>query len=450
MTGRLGREDGQVLPLLAAGLLVVLLGFAALVVDLGRVYTVKRQLQSMADAAALAAADSLPDASAAQTTADAYGPNGKNPPSGGVTVTQTVTPWCLKSVTYCYSNPVGAPATNGQANGVVVTEQATVPMTFASVFGMGSMNVKVRSTACALCAGQPLDIALVLDRTASMSANMADLRNGVKTLLGALDPRFDYVTLLVLPPLWSGGTCAAAPSSYATPTASFPFYTGYAYPATSDDQYTVVRMSQDYRNTDGTLNTSSALVNAVNCVQPGGGTAYMQALTAAQRELTQHGSGRANVKRVIIFESDGAANHATETAYDKTKTSYKLSSTYIVYQSATGRDPEVVRPCGAAVDYANNTVKPSGTTIFTVGYNLGSGENCFQAPHAYRDPSTGKMAGVSYKEVLEGINAQDALAQIASPGGAVTQATAGDMSAAFATVADKLQGAQLVPDSEAS
>ena len=53
-------ERGQVIVLLIVTL-VVLLGAAALVVDVGRAYLTKRQLQASADAAATAGALELPD-----------------------------------------------------------------------------------------------------------------------------------------------------------------------------------------------------------------------------------------------------------------------------------------------------------------------------------------------------------------------------------------------------
>jgi hypothetical protein len=70
-------ERGQVL-LLSAILMIPLLGFGALVVDVGSLYRASRQLQSDVDAAALAGAQDLPDANSAgsvpiaQATATAF------------------------------------------------------------------------------------------------------------------------------------------------------------------------------------------------------------------------------------------------------------------------------------------------------------------------------------------------------------------------------------------
>ena len=67
----LGREDGQVLIMVAAGM-VVFIAVVGLVVDVGRLYVAQRQLQIAADAAALAGAQSLPNGAAARTVACTY------------------------------------------------------------------------------------------------------------------------------------------------------------------------------------------------------------------------------------------------------------------------------------------------------------------------------------------------------------------------------------------
>jgi hypothetical protein len=437
------------MPLLAVGVLTVALGFAALVIDVGRAYLVQRQLQSVADAVALSASDSLPDVSAAATVAGQFGPANKNRVRN-VAVTQSVTPWCLSSLSYCYGNTPGRAPTNGKANGVVVTEQASVPTTFAKLFGIGSIPVRAKATACGMCAVQPLDIALVIDRTGSMSDNMNDLRNGVRSFLSALDPELDYVTLLVLPPLSGRSVCSRAPDSSA-----YPLDYGNSYPLGSDSTYTAVRMSHDYLRADGTLNGSSSLVGAVNCLQAAGSTSYKQALVVAQDELLNHGSGRQNVQRVIVFESDGAANTTPDSAFDRNARTSTVGGSYnrtTVYQPYSSRSADVLRPCGSAVDYSRNVIRPSGTLVYTVGYAVSSSDRCYQAPHAYVASTnwrgTQTMGEVDYQDVAEGISAPDALAQIADPGNAVTQSTAGDMTASFQKIATKLMNARLVPDSE--
>src|SRR5438067_6069672 len=79
-------ERGQVI-MLAALVLPLLLGMAALAVDVGGYSAHRRDLQNAADAIALAAARDLPSATDAQTTANVYAAkNGINPADMTVTV----------------------------------------------------------------------------------------------------------------------------------------------------------------------------------------------------------------------------------------------------------------------------------------------------------------------------------------------------------------------------
>jgi hypothetical protein len=132
----LGGERGQTLPLLAL-VLVIMLGSAAIVVDLGRAYVVQRGLQSSADAAALAAAQELPDPGDAVAVAEAYGgeAGAKNHRTEFPPVTTTAT-------TECRAGKPCAPV-----NAVVVKETASVPTGFAKLFGLEFFDVSARAVA---------------------------------------------------------------------------------------------------------------------------------------------------------------------------------------------------------------------------------------------------------------------------------------------------------------
>lgn len=69
---RRARGDDGVILVMAAVTLVALLGFAALVIDLGNVYQVRRQAQNTADAAALAGGQDLPQGADVVATVKAY------------------------------------------------------------------------------------------------------------------------------------------------------------------------------------------------------------------------------------------------------------------------------------------------------------------------------------------------------------------------------------------
>jgi hypothetical protein len=229
---------------------------------------------------------------------------------------------------------------------------------------------------------------MVLDRTGSMCLTSSgandpactDLNNakeGMRTFLTYLDPETQWVGLAVLPP--SPSDECAAPAHHSTSAANS------AYRTTS--KYTIVPLSDDYSD-NRVLDPSSDLVSTINCVKGNGYTAYANALEAAQAELDA--SGRDDVKDVIVFLSDGAANIGP---VDR-----PLSSDYRK------------RPCRQGVNSAA-AIKSRGTLIYSIGYDLnalGGGANRCQttasngAPGADEDPA---------------ITAYQALRDIASPAG---------------------------------
>lgn len=118
------RECGQSV-LIVVLCIAMLCGIAALVVDVGQVTVAQGQLQNAADAAALAAAKSLPDATAAKDAAKQYaGLNGVD----AVNTTAT-TPY------------------NGNASKIEVVCTKTVQYTFARVIGLNSKVVSARAVA---------------------------------------------------------------------------------------------------------------------------------------------------------------------------------------------------------------------------------------------------------------------------------------------------------------
>lgn len=118
------KEDGQAL-VLAALLLATLLGFAALVIDVGSLQVEKQRLQTVVDAAALAGAQELPDANAARKTAEAYAEmNGVDKSSLVIT-----TPY------------------DGSPNMIEVVSTARVAYTFAGILGFQEGDVTARAVA---------------------------------------------------------------------------------------------------------------------------------------------------------------------------------------------------------------------------------------------------------------------------------------------------------------
>ena len=328
---RMRDERGQVIVFVVIAF-VFLTGMIGIVIDIGYAYKTQRDLQSAADAAALAGAQQLPDSTAATATATQYGASS----SGGnavtrATVTESITTACISTIPGC--NPV---------NSVAVSETADVPTFFAKIFGLNSFKVHVKATACSPCGSKPVDVMLVVDRTGSMCQNSAgqndpsctDLNNaraGVRTFLSFFDPNLAYVGLGVLPPATSVSNRCAVPATgnYNSVNAA----------------YTIVPMSNDYKNADGTLNNSSNLLQTLNCIQGAGSTSYSNAIEAAQAELDAH--GRPNVPDVIVFMSDGAAN---------------IGPTYYAATS-----PYRTQPCHQGIT-SSNIEKARGTTVYSIGY----------------------------------------------------------------------------------
>ena len=153
-------ERGQILAVVVLAL-VALLGIAAFAIDVGYAYYAKRQLQSAADAAALAGAQDLPVSSDAIKTATQYA--GDNTPANLSTLTFTYQTKCtttavLKSACNAAVNP----------NALVVTGTGTTDTWFAKVFGIDHFNVSAHANACSPCSASPVDIVVAIDRTGSM------------------------------------------------------------------------------------------------------------------------------------------------------------------------------------------------------------------------------------------------------------------------------------------
>jgi Putative Flp pilus-assembly TadE/G-like len=129
-------SSGQVMVLVAMGL-VTLIGFAALAVDVGQFWTARRDLQTAADAAAVAGAIALRvngNAAAAADTATAA--NGFTNGDQGVTVT--------------VNNPPAGGSYAGNPKYVEVVVSRPEPAYFMRVLGYDTVNVSARSVAASM------------------------------------------------------------------------------------------------------------------------------------------------------------------------------------------------------------------------------------------------------------------------------------------------------------
>jgi hypothetical protein len=312
-------------------------GLFALVLDVGRSFLNYHQLIASTDAAALAGGRALGQ-SGSTSSGTSAAVNNYSSVTGGLNVygnmsnvTITTTLKCLSTLTNAGIACYGA----GAYNAVQVTQYASMPTSFAAIFGTPTVPMSVMATA-AMAGGQttPYNVAIILDATLSQTAQddncgtteMACEMNGVQVLLQSLLPcaasltscsitngmsanSVDRVSLFTFPAL-SVGT-VSIDSNCTTPIPSPTLSNGYKYnssfgnyvmmptapwsgvpsavpysyptvgastyaPAsspTSTPTYQVTGFLSDYRTSDTatTLNSSSLLVKALGGVSGCGG-----------------------------------------------------------------------------------------------------------------------------------------------------------------------------------
>jgi putative Flp pilus-assembly TadE/G-like protein len=222
---RLCREqDGQTLYLVAASM-VVILGMAALSIDIGFAMHAQRELQANTDAAASAGGTAMPNpiynsTTNVQSVVDLYSGQTSSDYNfhndlkiTGVSVSFACVssstyptynlPACNESVNGSYGTCTSSGASTG-CNLIKVVETAQEPTFFAKIFGFGALNLTATSIASAAGNAVPYHIMLVLDTTASMQSTsdpgcLAAKPNnsytaeqcaqmGAQTLLGSLAP----------------------------------------------------------------------------------------------------------------------------------------------------------------------------------------------------------------------------------------------------------------------
>ena len=405
MRRRAADESGQILTMTAVSI-VLMLVCVGLVVDVGHAMLVQRQLQAGVDAAALAGAQHLPDAPAAESVAVQYSasPGSKNSVNTVDNAATIAKAACLQGVPGCNRR-------DGGVNGIVVESKSDVPTWFGRIIGIDKLKVSAKATACSPCSVKPLDIMIVLDRTGSMcqfapgvnDPNCTDLKNarqGIETFLGFMDPSVDKVGLALTPPVLEAQYVADCPYTPwdGDPPGPKPNGKYYGYdqwwhpdgidsPTGSNSSFYVVASLEgadgipgdDYlvqdMNGDWILNKppngpgTSAVIQRLNCTGGAGSTSYALSIEEAKRELNAHGRG--NVQDIVIFLSDGAANTSPQTVPNGHWTS-----------NGTGPGGWIWKPCGSGVESAKR-IKPT-TIVYTIGYDLDAGAG---APEKCRRPN---------------------------------------------------------------
>jgi hypothetical protein len=342
--------QGLVLGTLA---MVVILGLAAMAIDVGYWFSQKGEVQKAVDAAALAGAMELPeDYGAAEAKAREYLLKNGVDEANGDTI----------SITFrCTSTWLVAcnPATN-HWDTIVVRVERPAQAWFARVFGIQEALIEnVRAAGCnGPCGGpayRPVDVVQILDRTLSMTMGgvpkLDNAKDGARALLEYFEPNLQRVGLGVLP----------ASASWADPCS-----------AGDPGEWLPVNLSDDYQNPDGTLNESSRLVSTINCLEANGYTNLGSPMKAATEELVAN--GRPDEKWGIILLSDGAAN--VMPAYD---TGYLDCTAQAAVTSGSGdNDGFETDPMNACEDDSSYAVdNNSGTGTSTWCDNSGKDRHDF-------------------------------------------------------------------------
>jgi len=385
----LREESGQALPWISL-MMVVMVGMTGFVVDMGRAMVINNRLQAGTQAAALAGANDLPNNTFTNIANDySSSMNNDNYSSFMPNVTTTVAGYCSNFV----ANTLGiaceeTSSGSAKVNAMVVTQTVTMPTTFMRLLGIPSISFS--STATAAWKGTarlPYNLAVVLDATGSMNAldSGADGCNntaafacaltGVQDLLTNLtpcaagggcsstDPGLDEVSLYAFPGLSNSQavtddvncTAQIAPANYTYPSdggfGQNDSTVYYGFPGSSfsgaallpnPPYFQLVGFSDDYKNTDGTLNGGSTLVTAIGgastptCkyissghyykeygngqvspwagIQAAGGadTYYASVIYQAQNDLYNEYNTRLNgglqTQNVMVILSDGDSN----------------------------------------------------------------------------------------------------------------------------------------------
>ncbi len=441
-------EKGQVLPWMAL-LMIVFIGAAGLTIDLGRGWVAYRQLQASADAAALAGVNAMANSSnslnAVQNAVCKFSANGSasnncvliTTGTGGTTTTITKaginTAPGLNTVTTtaylrCVLGKAYVPtACNASATGynvIQVVETTTIPTFFIQglkAFGLKTANsLTMNSTSSATLNGsmEPLDVAIVVDTTASMGQNdptkcggtvsytvskVQCAYLGVQTLLEKLPQcaevspttgnciAYNKVSLFTFPNVEAStdtnltkcsgsgsGTATIVPYTWPAPS-NWTGYHGYTTPTGTSGTYQISSFSDDYYGSynsstqQNNLSTSSNIVIATGgttgtpCTgmqTPGGdGTYYAGAINEAQEALMTAANGT-NSKMVMIIMSDGDADSTkicqTWSTSNPTQCSTYVSSNGTNYGSS-------IDQCQQAIGAAQNATS-LGTTVYTIAY----------------------------------------------------------------------------------
>ncbi len=198
-----------------------------------------------------------------------------------------------------------------------------MPFTFAPAGGIdtggtGNLVSVACKGPCGTIAPNPMDVAVVADRTGSMSGDdKTAMVTGIKEMLKVMEPTQQYVAL---------GTIGRSSPTTASQTGTCNDSSkGITYPSSSltAGRWLPVSFSNNYRSGANT-NNNSTLVKGVDCLDDRSsstGTSLAAPMKAAARYLLGNDGNNLSAlparqdpaRKVLIFETDGEPNEEAPT-----------------------------------------------------------------------------------------------------------------------------------------
>jgi Flp pilus assembly protein TadG len=320
-----GEQHGQALLWTAAGMTAIL-GIGGLLVDLGRAYVVRADLQNYANAAALAAAGEVYNTSStnnatAIATQYSTGSTDENYNSSLGAITPTITPKCLNMLL-----PSGSSCTTGSpANAVQVTETATLNTFLMRVLGFKTITVSATATASMQGMAQPWNVAIILDDTGSMSTSDTNCVVKGKTLT-----EFQCATEGIQAMLAATDPCAAGSTSCSSSSSSTNFRVAlFMFPGVSYS-YTTGGSSLSYLTAcNGTVTTPSFMLYTL---PPAGATSY----APITYKLTASPNTPFTATYEVTYGASDADANGFVSDYYSPSSSNGLNSSSSIVQAITG------------------------------------------------------------------------------------------------------------------
>lgn len=373
-------ERGGVL-ILVTFALIALLGFAALVIDVGNGRLHDRRLQTAVDLGLLAGAQKLPDTKAAANDAEEIAELN----------------WAKNSKV-----PINLEATTGcrvkgclQPDKITMEAEVDVPTYLAKLFGIDNWDIHAKGAACGPCevTTQKFDVMVVLDRSYSMCLDSngnayangvcRDLnwaKDGILSMLTFFDPGYDRVGLTVLSsgdnkaPFSSTGTYPCDGANPNEPGTTSNYFRGTLGDfmdgtPTNHDSWVLSPLASNFKNANGSINYASQLVSTVQCLKNKYWTPVAPAIEAARLELAAN--PRPGAKQFIVLMGDGGANmqpmRRNAQGQPQTPNPPGVKSWYT---PTTGNN---LRACADAIAQAQ-LAKNAGIEIFSIGYDLNAAD----------------------------------------------------------------------------